>query len=91
MMWKTLVQGHVDYCTYICPANCLNSSKLKIYKYGIQEKYQKSETLTMAEVKNFETVFTAKKTGEVYRVIYTWKILEELVPNCGIKFTSNER
>ena len=28
---------------------------------------------------------------ERYRIIYTWKILEGLVPNCGLKFTTNER
>ena len=36
-------------------------------------------------------MYSQQRRMERYRVIYSWKILEGLVPNCGLKFTSNER
>merc|ERR1712026_155320 len=32
-----------------------------------------------------------ERRAERYAVIYTWKILEGLVPNCGIEATTNAR
>ena len=36
-------------------------------------------------------MYSQQRRLERYRIIYTWKIIEGLVPNCGINFTESER
>ena len=92
LMWKTLVQGHIDYCSQLyMPSQ--NSEMLLL------ENLQKCFTKKIPEVKDLNywqrlkhlKMNSQQRRLERYRVIYTWKVLENLVPNCGIQATESER
>ena len=36
-------------------------------------------------------MYSQERRAERYKMIYTWKVLEGLVPNCGISHTYSER
>ena len=36
-------------------------------------------------------MYSQQRRAESYKIIYTWKVLEDMVPNCGIKHHLNER
>ena len=86
LMWKTLLKGHIDYCSQLYQP--VQPGKLKRI-----EELQKSFTKKIPELKNknyWERLINLKMNSqqrryERYRIIYTWKVLEGLVPNCGIK------
>ena len=91
-MWKTLVQGHIDYCSqlYFPSQSC-----------GLQnlENLQKTFTKKIPEVSHLDywrrlkhlKMYSQERRAERYKIIYTWKVLEGLVPNCGISHTTSER
>ena len=91
-MWKTLVQGHIDYCSQLYMPN--QASEMMLI-----ENLQKSFTKKIPEVRNHNywqrlvhlKMYSQQRRLERYRVIYTWKILEQLVPNCGLSSTTSER
>ena len=84
-MWNTLVQPHVDYCSQLwSPSEGMELEKI--------ENLLKSYTAKIPSVKhlNYWDRLTSLRMNseqrrlERYKIIYTWKILERLVPNCGI-------
>ena len=86
LMWKTLVQGHIDYCSQLYQP--IQTGQLQRI-----ENLQKSFTKKIPEMKNINywerlkclRLNSQQRRFERYRIIYTWKILEESAPNCGIK------
>ena len=93
-MWKSLVQGHVDYCSQLYQP--LQSGSLQRL-----ETLQKTFTKRIPEVrdKNYWDRLKMLKMNsqqrrlERYLIIYTWKILEGYAPNCGIttSYAASER
>ena len=63
------------------------------------ENLQKCYTKKIPEVRNLNywqrlkhlKMYSQNRRLERYRIIYTWKILEELVPNCGLEVSHSER
>ena len=63
------------------------------------ENLQKSFTNKIPEVRNMDywqrlkqlKMYSQNRRLERYRIIYTWKILEELVPNCGLEIHQSDR
>ena len=90
-MWKTLVQCHIDYCSqlYLCTPGDLQ----KI------ENFQRIYTRKIPELKNLNywqrlkklQMLSQERRAERYKALYIWKILEGLVPNCGLETTNSER
>ena len=91
-MWKTLVQGHIDYCSQLYMPN-------QISEMLLLENLQKCFTKKIPEVRNLNywqrlkhlKMNSQNRRLERYRIIYTWKILEEMVPNCGLEVSHSER
>ena len=91
-MWKTLVQGHVDYCSQLY-FPCKSSDMEKL------ENLQRLFTKRIPEVRNLNywqrlsklKMYSQERRMERYRAIYVWKILEGISPNCGIEVTSSDR
>ena len=91
-IWKSLIQGHIDYCSQLYMP--LQSSGLQ----GI-ENLQKQFTKKIPEVSHLNywnrlkalKMNSQERRAERYKIIYTWKVLEGMVPNCGIKSNSSER
>ena len=92
-LWKTLVQCHIDYCSQIyMPGQgqgLLNIEKL-FYNYTrlIPEIRKDDYWTRLPKLK----MLSQERRMERYRIIYIWKILEDLAPNCGVELTpANER
>jgi hypothetical protein len=91
-MWKTLVQGHIDYCSQLYFPN--QSSELQSI-----ENLQKTFTKKIPEVAHLDywtrlkhlKMFSQQRRADRYRILYTWKVLEGKVPNCGIQSKFNDR
>ena len=90
-MWKTYMQGHIDYCSQLWQP--LQSGMLQQI-----ENLQKSFTKKIPQIANmnywerltFLKINSQQRRLERYRIIYIWKILEGLSPNCGIVSDENE-
>ena len=86
LMWKSLVQGHVDYCSQLYqPLQSGNLTRI--------EQLFKTYTKRIPEVRELNYWDRLKKLKmnsqqrrfERYRIIYIWKILEKQVPNPGVE------
>ena len=91
-MWKSLVQGHLDFCSQLYfPHKSSDMEKL--------ENLQKIFTRKIPEVRNLDywqrlkvlKMYSQERRMERYRCIYIWKILEGISPNCGIEELNSER
>ena len=90
-MWKTYMQGHIDYCSQLWQP--MQSHLLQRIE-GLQRAYTKKAPeishLSYWERLKHMKINSQQRRLERYRMIYIWKILEGLSPNCGIKCNSNE-
>ena len=92
LLWKTLVQPHVDYCSQLYFPH-LNSDMQKI------ENLQQTYTKKIPEVRHLNywerlktlKMYSQERRMERYRIIYAWKILEGISPNCGLISQTSER
>ena len=90
-LFKTLVVPHIDYCSQLWmpvkPVEILKIEKLqkdflnRIPALRGENYWEKLKILKMISL---------QRRQERYRIIYIWKILEGLAPNCGIQTTSSE-
>ena len=74
-MWKTLVQCHIDY------------KIIRIYTRKIPEVKNLNYWQRLKELK----MLSQERRAERYKAIYVWKILEKIVPNCGLVTITSER
>ena len=92
LLWKTLVQGHIDYCSQLYfPTKSADMEKI--------ENLQRNFTRNIPEVKHMNywqrlahlQMYSQERRMERYRIFYTWKMLEGLVPSCGLDEVYSER
>ena len=89
-MWKSLVQGVIDYCSQLYYP--MQSTELQSL-----ENLMKTYTKKIPEVSHLDywrrlkhlKMYSQQRRAERYKILYIWKILEGLVPNCGVE-ESNE-
>ena len=91
-MWKSLIQGHIDYCSQLYFPDQSSSLQdienlFKTYTKKIPEISHLNYWCRLKELK----MFSQQRRAERYRIIYTWKVLEGLVPNCGIEVHESQR
>ena len=85
-LFKSLILPHLEYC-------CILTSPSKIGEISDLESVQRSFTSKIASVKHMNywdrlkslKLYSLERRRERYIIIYTWKILNSLVPN----FTSD--
>ena len=91
-LWKQLVQPHVDYCSQLyMPVNGSKLSEL--------ENLQQNYTSRITQFRNFNywerlkelKMFSQQRRLERYRIIYVWKVIEGVVPNCGLVAENKDR
>ena len=92
-LWKTLVQCHIDYCSQLyMPGQSHGMVTIKKLFYNFLK--------SIPEVRNDDywtrlvklKMLSQERRMERYLIIYMWKILEGLAPNCGVEETVlNER
>ena len=84
-LWKSLVQGHIDYCSQLYLPS-------KSTENQVIENLQKCYTKKIPELAHLDywsrlralKMYSQQRHLERYRIIYAWKIIEGLAPNCGI-------
>ena len=87
-MFKSLVQPHLDYCSQLwSPSEGPNLDKV--------EKVLKDFTKRIPELQNMNywqrlekmNMSSEQRRIERYKIIYIWKTMNDLVPNCGLEWT----
>ena len=83
-LWKTLILPILDYCSQLwCPIKKGQIQQLEAIQQYFTRKINLSERLTYWERLSKLKLYSLQRRRERYRIIYVWKILEELVPNIG--------
>ena len=88
---KTLILPHIDYCSQLyCPVRPADIQKLeKIQKDFLKRIPGLRQQSYWQQLETFQ-MYSIQRRLERYRTIYVWKVLESLVPNCGLKVTHTE-
>ena len=81
-LWKTLIIPRLDYCSQLwCQSEV---SEIQLLE-GIQRSFTSwingTSRLNYWERLNFLGLYSLEKRRESYLILYTWKIIEGLVPN----------
>ena len=80
-LWKALVQPILDYCSQLwCPIRPGQIKQLEKIQKSFTRKISLGEKLNYWERLKQLRLFSQERRRERYRVIYIWKILENLVP-----------
>ena len=92
VMWKSLVQGHIDYCSQLYfPNQSTDLEKLEDLQKTFTKKIPEVHSMNYWERIKHLKMYSQERRAERYSIIYTWKVIEGLVPNCGVYSTQNER
>ena len=82
-LWKTLVQGHIDYCSQLYfPTKSSDMEKIENLQRIFTRKIPEVKSLNYWQRLAHLNMYSQQRRMERYRAIYVWKILEGLVPNC---------
>ena len=93
LMWKSLLQPHIDYCSqlYFSPSNTGDIEQLENLQRNFTGKIPSVRSMNYWERLKHLRMRSQQRRLERYRILYTWKVLEERVPNCGISASNCER
>ena len=91
-MWKTLIQGHIDYCSQLyLPTQSGDIQQIENLQKCFTKKIPSIRHLNYWDRLRVLKMNSQQRRLERYRIIYTWKILEGLAPNCGLEVTNTDR
>ena len=91
-IWKSLIQGNIDYCSQLyLPTQSHDLQQLEQLQQSFTKKIPAIRHLNYWERLKILKMNSQQRRLERYRIIYTWKIVEGLVPNCGLVDKTNER
>ena len=84
-MFKSLVLPHIDYSSQLwMPVDGTNIHSLEKLQSDFFKKIPDLRGMTYWEGLESMNMLSMQRRLERYRIIYTWKILENQAPNCGI-------
>ena len=85
MMWKSLIQGHIDYASQLYqPLQSGNLTRIENLFKTFTKRIPELKELNYWERLNKLKINSQQRRCERYRILYIWKVLEGLVPNPGI-------
>ena len=83
--WKTLVQSTLDYCCQLWSPNTPGQIQmLEIVARNFIRQIKGLRHLSYWQQLAHLHMYSQQRRRERYMIIYVWKVLEGLVPNCGI-------
>ena len=91
LLWKQLIQPHVDYCSQLMPLTGNNISQLENLQRNYLRKIFNLKDMSYWQRLKICQMLSQERRLERYKMIYIWKILEKMVPNCGIETSENLR
>ena len=84
-MFKTLVVPHLDYCSQLwMPIDASGIQSLEKVQYDFFKRIPELREKSYWDALEHMKMVSIQRRMERYRIIYSWKILENLAPNCGI-------
>ena len=85
MMWKSLVQGHIDYASQLYqPLQSGNLTRIENLFKTFTKRIPEIRELNYWERLAKLQMNSQQRRFERYRILYIWKVLEGLVPNPGV-------
>ena len=89
-LWKSLVQPHIDYCSQLYfPSKASDMERIESLLKTFSKKIPALRNLSYWERLKQLKLYSQERRMERYRILYVWKIQKELVPNCGLTFSSD--
>ena len=80
--WKALVLPKLEYCSQLwSPCIKRDIQKVELIQRNFVRKIKVNCHLTYWESLKYFKLYSLERRRERYRIIYTWKIIELLVPN----------
>ena len=92
-IWKTIVLPHADYCSvlWFSPENISDIEELESCQRSFLRKIRGFSELNYWERLKSAGLYSVQRRLERYVIMYTWKAIEGITPNCGIEIFSSER
>ena len=91
-MWKSYIQGLLDYGSQIwAPIQISQLQKLELLQKSFTNRISDLQNKNYWEKLKCLKIYSVERRFQRYAVIYIWKILENLVDNFGVKWSSNFR
>ena len=92
LLWKTLMLPTIEYCSVLwSPIKVFQIQKLENLQWAYLRKVNKQNNfLNYWETLKYFKLYSLQRRRERYRIIYTWKITEGLVPNINNKVISSQ-
>ena len=91
-MFKTLVQPIIDYCSQLwAPNKGAQLKKIEDLLRTFTRQIPNIKHMNYWDRLKWLKMNSEQRRFERYRIIYVWKMLENLVPNCGVKVKSTGR
>ena len=85
-IFKSLIQPHLDYCSQLwMPQQGQKLEKIERILKSWTSRIPALRNLPYWERLNQLKMYSEQRRLERYRVLYSWKVLEGLVPNPGLK------
>ena len=90
-MYNTLVQPHLDYCSQLwAPQEGQHLVRMESVLRNFTANIPAVKHLNYWDRLKSLKMNSEQRRIERYKIIYTWKILEGLVPNCGVTECKSE-
>ena len=81
-LWKAIVQPVLDYCSQLwSPHKAADVQAMEVVQRSFTAHIWEAKGLNYRDRLQKLGLYSQQRRRERYRIIYTWKILEELVPN----------
>ena len=86
LLWKQLVQPNIDYCSQLyMPVTGNAMNELENLQRHFTNRIPSAKSMNYWTRLSHLQMLSQQRRLERYRVIYTWKVIEGLVPNCGLE------
>ena len=91
-IWKSLIQPHIDYCSQLyLPTSQGEMESIENLQKVFTKKIPALDKLNYWERLKKLKMYSQQRRLERYRILYAWKILSNLAPNCGLVEVTSER
>ena len=90
-VFKSLVQPHIDYCSQLwTPLEGPNLDKVEEVLRDFSRRIPELKGMNYWERLERLAMNSEQRRLERYQIIYVWKVIHGVAPNCGIKWTGCE-
>ena len=92
ILWQTLVQPKMDYCSQLWSPGDQNSiSKLEAVQRHFTSKVRGLENLSYWERLKAMNLYSQERRRERYMIIFLWKISQNMIKGYSVPFSTSER